>query len=103
MTALHRHIEQTTGRGWVESLCRLDTMSEYILYGMFCERVLREASGHYLESTIRTLNYWGTSPLDLGALRELRGQLRDEHIGVMISAKSSTAVKSIRRAFEIDA
>jgi Family of unknown function (DUF6492) len=101
--ALHRHIEQTTGRGWVESLCRLDTMSEYILYGMFCERVLREASGHYLEGTIRTLNYWGTTPLDLGALRELRDQLQPEHLGVMISAKSSTAVSSIRRAFSIEA
>lgn len=101
--ALHRHIEQTTGRGWVESLCRLDTMSEYVIYGMFCERVLREASGHYFESTIRTLNYWGTSPLDLGELRNLRTQLRSEHIGVMISSKSSTAVETIRRAFEIAA
>lgn len=101
--ALHRHIEQTTGRGWVESLCRLETMSEYVIYGMFCERVLREASGHYFESTIRTLNYWGTSPLDLGGLRDLRGQMRPEHIGVMISSKSSTAVPTIRDAFEIAA
>ncbi|MFS8066576.1 MAG: DUF6492 family protein [Byssovorax sp.] len=103
LKALHRHIEQTTGRGWIESLCRLETMSEYVIYGMFCERVLREASGHYFESTIPTLNYWGTAPLDLGALRDLRGQMRSEHIGVMISAKSSTAVESIRRAFEIAA
>lgn len=101
--ALHQHIERTTGRGWVESLCHLPTMSEYVLYGMFCERVLREASGHYVEDTIRTLNYWGTSPLDLGGLRSLGDKLGAEHVGVMISAKSNTAVGTIRRAFDIGA
>lgn len=101
--ALQRHIEQTTGRGWIESLCGLDTMSEYVVYGMFCESVLREASGHYQESTVKTLNYWGSSPLDHGALRALREGLRSEHIGVMISSRSNTAVEAIRSAFAVDA
>ena len=100
VTKLHRRIEQTTGQGWVESLCRLETMSEYVLYGVFCERVLGEASGHYVEDTIRTLNHWDDSPLDDEALRALRQRLRSEHVGVMISAKSNTAVAAIRSAFD---
>jgi hypothetical protein len=99
LSALHRQIEQTTGRGWVESLCALPTMSEYVLYGVFCERVLRERSGHYPDGTIATLNYWDTERLDERGLAELRTRLRPEHVGVMISAKSSTDVAAIRHAF----
>jgi hypothetical protein len=97
--ALHRQIERTTGRGWVESLCYLPTMSEYVLYGVFCERLLRQRSGHYLDGTITTLNYWDTTQLDERDLAALRERLRPEHVGVMISAKSSTEVGAIRRAF----
>lgn len=97
--ALQRHIARTTGRGWVESLCSLPTMSEYVVYGVFCERLLRERSGHYLDGTITTLNYWDTTRLEERDLAALRARLRPEHVGVMISAKSSTEVGAIRRAF----
>ncbi len=96
---LHRRIERTTGRGWVESLCALPTMSEYVVYGVFCERLLRELSGHHVDGTITTLNYWDTATLEESDLDALRAQLRPEHVGVMISAKSSTDVGAIRRAF----
>lgn len=97
--ALQRHIERVTGKGWVESLLRYDTMSEYVLYGAFCERVLGERSGHFADSTIRTQNHWDTNSLDEHALAELRSHIRPEHWGVMISAKSSTDMRAIRRAF----
>jgi hypothetical protein len=100
---LHRHLERTTGRGWIESLCSLHTMSEYVLYGMFCEDVLGERSGHYLDDTTHTLNYWSTRQLDDEDLDALRGLLRPEHIGVMISARSSTDVAAIRRVFDLGA
>jgi hypothetical protein len=99
VVGLRRQIERTTGRGWVESLCALPTMSEYVLYGVFCERLLRERSGHYHDATITTLNYWDTERLEDRGLASLRARLRPEHIGVMISAKSSTDVGAIRRAF----
>jgi Family of unknown function (DUF6492) len=99
---LHRHIERTTGRGWVEGFCGFNTMSEYVLYGMFCERVLGERSGHYLESAVNTLNCWPDRPLDEGAARALRGRLRPEHFAVMINSKSNTDVAVIRRVFDRD-
>ena len=99
LVALHHQIERITGRGWAESLCSLPTMSEYVLYGVFCERLLREQSNHYVDGTMTTLNYWDTAPLDEPALTALRERLRPEHIGVMISAKSRTEVDTIRRSF----
>lgn len=103
VTKLHRRIEQTTGRGWVESLCGLNTMSECVLYGKFSEKVLREASGHYLDDTVQMLSYWDTKPLDDAALRALRGRLRSEHVCAMVNARSNTPVGAIRRAFEVGA
>jgi hypothetical protein len=99
--ALHRYIEEQTGRGWVEALCPLRTMSEYVLYGVYCQRVLGERAGHYWDDTITTLNHWEEERLDDAGLSRLRSALRPEHIGVMISAKSNTDVPAIRRAFDL--
>jgi hypothetical protein len=97
---LHAHIEKVTGRSWIESVSRLPVMSEYVLYGMFCEHVLKERSGHYFDSNISSLCYWKTQKLDVLSLKELRDELKPEHLAVMVSAKSRTPVDNIRRAFE---
>ncbi len=96
---LHDHIEKVTGRSWIESVSRLPAMSEYVLYGMFCEHVLKERSGHYFDSNISSLCYWKTQKLDVPALREFRGELKPEHLAVMVSAKSRTPVANIRQVF----
>jgi hypothetical protein len=98
---LQRHIERTTGRGWVESLCGLDTMSECVLYGRFCEEVLRDESGHYFDDTVQMLSHWDTKPLDERGLRALRDGLRSEHLCAMVSSRSNTPVSAIRRAFDL--
>jgi hypothetical protein len=96
---LHEHIEKVTGRSWIESVSRLPAMSEYVLYGMFCEHVLKERSGHYFDSNISSLCYWKTQKLDVPALEEFRGALKPEHLAVMVSAKSRTPIDNIRRVF----
>lgn len=97
--ALHRRIEEVTGRPWAEALCALPTLSEYTLYGVFCERVLGAASGQYADSHINILPYWDPTPLDEPALAALRARLRPEHVGVMVSSKSGTPIAAIQRAF----
>jgi hypothetical protein len=96
---LHEHIERVTGRSWIESVSRLPAMSEYVLYGMFCEHVLKERSGHYYDSIISSLCYWKTQKLDIAGLEELRGELQPEHLAVMVSAKSHTSIDDIRLVF----
>jgi len=102
LLAMRAQIERTTGREWAASICACRTVSEYALYGVFCEQVLKEdRSGHYWDDRIDALLYWKTTPLGESALRELRTLLRPEHRAVMISAKSNTPVPLIRRVFEL--
>jgi hypothetical protein len=98
---LHDRIEQTTGRSWIEALSRLPVLSEYVLYGMFCECVLGDASGHYFESTINSLCYWNNQPLGTQELQELKSKLAPEHVAVMISAKAKVPMESIRSVFMV--
>jgi Family of unknown function (DUF6492) len=96
---LHDHIEKVTGRPWIQALSRLPVMSEYVLYGIFCEHILKDASGHYFDPVFRSHCYWGTDPLDVPALRALRRDISPEHLAVMISAKSRTPIAAIRQVF----
>jgi hypothetical protein len=96
---LRRQIEDGTGRSWIESLLGFHALSEYVIYGVFCEHILGESSGHYLESRPDTLNYWKTEKLGEKELERLRESLRPEHIAIMVSTKSNTPVTAIRRVF----
>jgi hypothetical protein len=99
---LHRHLEDRLSRYWVESLLKLYALSEYVLYGVYCEHVLGESSGHYFEATPDTLNYWKTKKLSDAELEVLRARLRPEHVAIMVSTKSNTPVEAIRRVFGIE-
>jgi hypothetical protein len=74
-------------------------MSEYVLYGMYCEHLLKERSGHYFDSNVSSLCYWNTQKLDVASLKEFRDELKPEHLAVMVSAKSRTPVRNIRHVF----
>lgn len=100
--ALHRQIEDSTGRSWIESLTGFQALSEYVLYGVFCEHVLGERSGHYFEPRADTLNYWKTEELGERELQQLRGRLLPEHVAIMVSTKSNTPVSAIRRVFGLE-
>ena len=99
---LQRHIEDRTGRSWVESLLGFHALSEYVLYGVFCERILGESSGHYFAARPDTLNYWKTKQLGETELESLRESLKPEHVAIMVSTKSNTPVGAIRRVFGLN-
>ena len=75
---------------------RAGTVSEYTLYGIYCEHILGERAAQYYTDVISTLNYWQTDPLDETAIERWREALQPEHVMGMISAKSFTAVPAIR-------
>ena len=53
------HIEQVTGRRWWVALCRTLHFAEYILYGVFSDKVRGlEASGHYADEKSLCLTRW---------------------------------------------
>lgn len=99
---LRDRIARTANCDWQLALSTQDKFSEYILYGLYAQRVLGSDSGHYDDSLERTLTYWNRPPLSLRELSELRGQLKPHHHSVMISSKSCTPVEDIRRTFLVD-
>lgn len=94
-----RRVESVTGRRWQQAIAALDVFAEYTLYGMYATELLDPGSLVWRDGQVRTLNYWGTTPLDVTALEELRSRRQPNHHSVMISAKSHTAVPDIARVF----
>ena len=44
---LRQHIEKITQKSWLKAIAECGTISEYILYGIFVDCILKENSGHY--------------------------------------------------------
>ncbi len=86
--ALHHHIEKVTEREWQDAICRQWNLSEYVLYGVFCDQILKERSGHYEDSQNLSLEYWETSPMNQREEDLFIAGLQLEHVSVMISAKA---------------
>lgn len=89
---LHQHIEQITQKSWIEAIANCWSFSEYMLYGIFVEYVLKDSSTHYGNSQPLTHEYWGTTPLNKEQLQQFWQNITPECIAVMISAKSKTPI-----------
>jgi hypothetical protein len=94
-----RRVEEVTGKTWQRAIASLMSFSEYILYGLYCHRILGEKSGHWSDGTLRTLNNWGTTPLTVQDLELFKLQREPYHHSVMVSAKSRTSIIDIRKVF----
>lgn len=84
---------------WQVALAGEAAFSEYITYGVYVQRVLGQSSGHWNDSQVRTQSYWGTAPLTLAQIEELRAGLQPHHHSAMISGKSNTSIRDIRKVF----
>jgi hypothetical protein len=91
---LHKHLEDRYGRPWIETLARNLHWSEYILYGMFVEHVLKETAEHYFDERYPGLHYFSTEPMSPQEIGEFLAQAEPHHITVMISAKANIPPQS---------
>ena len=89
---LHQHIERVTQQSTVRAIASKWHFSEYMLYGMFVDRILKDKSDHYWDSVKVSHEYWETTPLNQEQLQEFMQNIADEHFAVMISAKSQMSV-----------
>ena len=96
---LQRRIAEVAQDDWVATLCRRPTLSEYVLYGMFCEHVLGDASGHWHNPDIHACSHWSEEELDFASLAKVRAGLAPDCAVVMINEKSRTPTDLIRRVF----
>ena len=87
------HLESISGRSWIETLCNSWHLSEYVLYGIFIERILQEESGHYYEDKNICHNYWLSESLGDCELKHFIKSIDPEQKAVMISAKAGMPVE----------
>lgn len=90
---LYRYLEETHSRPWIETIIRTPHFSEYILYGMFVEYILKGASEHYYDQTYPGLHYFSEEPLSVDGARSFLSKAEPHHVTAMISAKSGTPIE----------
>lgn len=85
---LHQHLEAISGRGWIETLCRSWDLSEYLLYGVFVDQVLKAQAGHYSDSSSICHCRWSPVPMTDQKLQDFFAKIPPEKVAVMITAKA---------------
>ncbi len=90
---LHRHLEKISGRGWIETIASSWQLSEYMLYGIFSDLVLKENSPHYHDPQKICHNYWHNTPMSDLELNQFFANISPQHVAVMISAKAKMPVE----------
>lgn len=91
---LQKHLEDRHGRPWIETLASNLHWSEYILYGMFVEHVLKETAEHYYDELYPGLQYFSTEPMLPHEISEFLSQTEPYHLTVMISSKAKIPPQS---------
>lgn len=88
---LYRLIEKNFQQNWMEVLCTVKDLSEYVVYGIFASYVLGESAGHYDNHLQKICEcYWETEPMTPDELTAFFQKANaEDHKAVMISAKSS--------------
>ncbi len=89
---LYEHLERQSGRRWVETICAQWNLSEYILYGVFCEQVLKEMSGHFSDPRKLTHEYWTAKPWTDAELEEFFSRIQPYQVAVMVTAKAGMPI-----------
>ena len=99
--ALVAAIERRHRGSWAGAVARQLRVSEYTLYGVFCEEVLGlDAAGHYGWDTPILNLCWAEAMADQADLERLLARTVDEHIGAMFHSKRPFDRASLRAAVE---
>jgi hypothetical protein len=89
---LRAHIERATGRPWRRALANTLDLSEYVLYGVYCDRVLggAEAAGHVASDRHLCHALW-EGPVDDPALAAHAASLRPDQVAVLVQSRLGVA------------
>ncbi|WP_336209658.1 DUF6492 family protein [Nonomuraea sp. LPB2021202275-12-8] len=85
--AMQQRIAETTGRDWLDAFASYLQVSEFIVYGVFVDEVLKMSPP--VDTSI-CHNRWDRTPLDDAGAVAFADRLGPRAIGMMISAKSRT-------------
>jgi hypothetical protein len=93
---LHQRIAEISGRPWIDAVARQWNLSEYILYGVFADQVLKGESGHYDVADNICHEYWTPKPMDRAETDRFVAGLKRDQVAVMVSAKAGVNLDQYR-------
>lgn len=97
---LYDTLEKVGGKPWIESIISQWNLSEYILYGIFVDQILKETSGHYYDSTSFTVEYWNPQDLSQNQRNNLIRSVKPDQKFVMINSKARIEIELYRQIVE---
>jgi hypothetical protein len=95
--ALQERIQQTTGRHWLDAITGQMHFSEFVLYGMFIDKVLGTRANVIETRSMLCHSYWERTPLDAAEAGKFVREMPPDDVAVMISAKSGTPLEVRRK------
>ncbi|NJK36306.1 MAG: hypothetical protein HC825_03745 [Oscillatoriales cyanobacterium RM1_1_9] len=97
---LHDHLEKVSGRSWVETIASTWNLSEYILYGMFVDYVLKDEANHFIDEKYPGLQYFHTAQMSEQEIKNFLSGIESHHVTVMISAKAKIPIQRYEKLLE---
>jgi len=96
LRAMLARIEQVTGRPWMDAITGQRTFSEWTLYGVFAEEVMKYEKESLTESPL-CHSYWGTVPLTIESAAGFLSGINPDDVAILIQSKTQTP-RIVRRA-----
>ena len=100
--AMLRHIEKQSGRHWITSITYRRNFSEWMLYGMFCDHVMKSAAGHFHEERSLAYMVWDKHDVPAGGLGDPRLLLEAGQVAIGVQSFIGFPVDDIRRYMDAD-
>ncbi len=95
LRAMLARIEPVTGQSWMLATTRQRTFSEWTLYGVFAEEVMKREREALTESSL-CHSYWGNIPLTIESAANFLSDIGPNDVAVLIGSKTQTP-RSVRR------
>ncbi len=89
LRAMLARIEQVTGQPWMDAITGQQTFSEWTLYGVFAEEVMKYEEEALTESSL-CHSYWGTVPLTIESAADFLSGINPNDVAILIQSKTET-------------
>jgi hypothetical protein len=95
------HVESVANTSWHGALARTRAISEYLLYGLYVEKVLGSGANVWIDERSRCKAHWQVHPLLDSQLAEFSMSLEEGDFALMISSHSTTSRATRRAAIKL--
>jgi hypothetical protein len=87
LRAMLARIEQVTGQAWMDAVTGERTFSEWTLYGIFAEEMMKYEKEALTESSL-CHSYWGTVPLTFESAASFISGMNPDDVAILIQSKT---------------